>query len=168
MTTPTVAQVVADLDRLGPLVSFPWHPQQQYALAISTDVGVVIGGTQSGKTAVGGGIVSRLARREGPIYRRLRNPDTRPLKIWVAPQTLEKFKSNWERRLLSEAFQGMEVEYTQSPFPVFRWHDGVTRRLAEGKSPEIAAGLRDELWCKSHDQGPFAFESDVVDLVLFD
>lgn len=122
----------------------------------------------SGKTSVAVGIVSRLVRREGPIYRRLRKVDQRPLKIWVAPQTLEKFKSNWERRLLSEAFQGIEVDYTQSPFPVFRWHDGVTRKLAEGKTPEVAAGLRNELWCKSHDQGPFAFESDVVDLVLFD
>ena len=164
----TVAQVLSDLDRMGPLVSFPWHKQQQFALSMSTDVGVVLGGSQAGKTTVGMGIVSRLIRREGPVYRRLRNPDTRPLKIWVAPQTLEKFKSNWERRLLTHAFQGVEVDYTQSPYPVFRWHDAVTRKLAEGQPPALAAGLRNELWCKSHDQGHLSFESDVVDLVLFD
>lgn len=166
--TADLASLDADLARLGPLTTFPWHTNQQFALASATDVVVVLGGNQSGKTTVGVGITSRLIRREGPIYRRLRNPHQRPLKIWVAPQTLEKFKSNWERKLLHDAFAGVEVDYTQSPFPVFRWHDAVTLKLAEGKSAEDAAALRNELWCKSHDQGFLAFESDVVDLVLFD
>ena len=172
VTTPTIAQVLSDLDRMGPLVSFPWHKQQQYALAASTDVIVVLGGTQSGKTQVGCGILGRLIRREGPIYRRLQKSekpvDGRAMKIWVAPQTLDKFKSNWEQRLLTEAFAGIEVDYTQSPHSVFRWHDAVTRKLAEGKSPEVAASLRNELWARSQDQGFRAFESDVVDATLFD
>lgn len=166
--TVDLATLDSDLKRLGPVATFPWHTNQQFALASATDVVVVLGGNQSGKTTVGVGIVSRLIRREGPIYRRLRNADRRALKIWVAPQTLEKFKSNWERRLLHEAFAGIEVDYTQSPFPVFRWHDAVTRTLAEGQPPEIADKMRNELWCKSHDQGFLSFESDVVDLVLFD
>lgn len=153
----------ADLQRLGPLVSYPWHIQQQFALAASTDVVVVGGGTQSGKSQCGSGIVSRLVRREGPIYRRLLNSgkpiDRRAMKIWVAPQTLDKFKSNWESRLLHEVFAGMEYHYTQSPFPVIRWHDEVTTRL--NLPPN-------EVWSRSHDQGFLAFESDVVDLVLFD
>lgn len=153
----------ADLQKLGPLVSYPWHLQQQFALAASTDIVVVGGGTQSGKTQVGSGILSRVVRREGPIYRRLLtsgNPiDQRPMKLWVAPQTLDKFKSNWEHRLLHEVFAGMEYHYTQSPFPVIRWHDEVTTRL---KLPP------NELWSRSHDQGFLAFESDVVDVVLFD
>ena len=84
----------------------------------------------SGKTQVGMGILGRLVRREGPLYKHLLDPHLRPLKLWVAPQTLEKFKSNWERRLLTDAFAGMEVEYAQSPFPVFRWHDAVTTAIA--------------------------------------
>jgi phage terminase large subunit-like protein len=147
------------IDRLGPLASFPWHTQQQFALASATNVVVVLGGNQSGKSSVGGGIISRLVRREGPIYRRLRNPEGRPLKIWVSPQIFEKYKSNWERRLHDEVFAGMEVthstevRYNQSPQPVFRWKD------------DAGGG---ELWGKSQDQGFLAFESDVVDLVLFD
>lgn len=164
----SLQQLDADLTKLGPLVTFGWHTQQQFALAAATDVVVVLGGNQSGKTTAGIGIAARVIRREGPIYRRLRHPESRPLKLWIAPQTLEKFKSNWEAKLLHDAFAGMEVEYTQSPFPVFRWHDAVTTKLAEGKPKELADRLRNELWCKSHDQGFLAFESDVVDLVLFD
>ncbi len=91
MSDPTEGQ--------GPLVSFPWHEQQLYAMASATNVVVVLGGNQSGKSTVGGGIVSRLVRREGPVYRRLRKPEGRPLKIWVSPHTFEKYKSNWETRL---------------------------------------------------------------------
>ena len=114
----------------------------------------------SGKTTAGAGVVSRLVRREGPIYRRLRNPESRPLKIWVSPQSFEKYKSNWERRLHDEVFAGLdithhvEVGYKQTPVPVFTWDDG----CAEGN----------QLWGKSQDQGFLAFESDVVDLIVFD
>ena len=114
----------------------------------------------SGKTTAGAGVVSRLVRREGPIYRRLRNPESRPLKIWVSPQSFEKYKSNWERRLHDEVFAGLdithhvEVGYRQTPVPVFTWDDG----CAEGN----------QLWGKSQDQGFLAFESDVVDLIVFD
>ena len=149
-----------DVERMGPLASFPWHKQQLYALASATNVVVVLGGNQSGKTTVGGGIASRLVRREGPIYRRLRNPENRPLKIWVSPQSFEKYTSNWERRLKDEVFADMEhthhVDYTyrQSPSPVFKWDDA----FADGN----------ELWGKSQDQGFMAFESDKVDLIIFD
>lgn len=160
MTAADLEQVSKDIAKLGPLIDFPWHTQQQFALASATNVICVLGGNQSGKSTVGAGIISRLVRREGPIYRRLRNPENRPLKIWVSPQTFEKYKSNWERRLLDEVFVGMdvtfgiEVGYTKSPQPVFRWDDA----CAEGN----------ELWGKSQDQGFMAFESDVVDLVVFD
>ena len=142
-----------EIEAKGPLASFPWHTQQQLALASATNVVVVLGGNQSGKSTVGNGAVSRLVRREGPIYRRLRNPEGRRLKIWVSPQTLEKFKSNWEKRLLNEVFAGMDFRYVQSPHTVFTWED------------EHGGG---ELWAKSHDQGFMSFESDVVDLVVFD
>lgn len=147
------------IERTGPLTSFPWHAQQKFALASATNVVVVLGGNQSGKTTVGAGIVSRLVRREGPIYRRLRNPADRPLRIWVSPQSFEKYSSNWERRLRDEVFAGMDVThhvdvtYKQSPTPVFTWDDGV-----EGN----------QLWGKSQDQGFLAFESDKVDLIIFD
>ena len=150
---------VRAVERMGPLGTFPWHEKQQFALASATNVVVVLGGNQSGKTTVGGGAVSRLVRREGPVYRRLRNPEGRPLKIWVSPQTFEKYKSNWERRLHDEVFAGMdvthsiEVDYRQSPSPVFSWDD------------EYGGG---ELWGKSQDQGFLAFESDKVDMIVFD
>jgi phage terminase large subunit-like protein len=114
----------------------------------------------SGKTEVAAGVVSRLVRREGPIYRRLRNPDGRPLKIWISPQSFEKYKSNWERRLRERVFGGMDVthhvdvDYVQSPTPVFTWDDD----CAEGNT----------LYGKSQDQGFLAFESDKVDLIVFD
>ena len=152
MSDPTEGQ--------GPLVSFPWHEQQLYAMASATNVVVVLGGNQSGKSTVGGGIVSRLVRREGPVYRRLRKPEGRPLKIWVSPHTFEKYKSNWETRLREEVFTGdreanesVDHKYTQAPSPVFKWDD------------EHGGG---ELWGKSQDQGFLAFESDKVDLVIFD
>jgi phage terminase large subunit-like protein len=160
MTTPT-DQVAQDLDAfnraiddLGPYGSFPYHRQQQFALAAYTDNVMVLGGNQSGKTTVGLGIVSRLIRREGPIYRRLRSPDTRPLKIWISPNLHEKWESNWEDRLLHQAFAGIPHHYVQSPHPVVSWDDA----YADGNT----------LWGKSQEQGFMAFESDEVDLVLFD
>lgn len=158
--SPAEAQQLArDLDYLGLLVNFPWHTQQQFALASATDVVVVLGGNQSGKTQTGLGVNSRLVRREGPIYRRLKDPETRPLKLWVSPQTFEKYKSNWEPRLIGQVFHGLEYDYVQSPQPVFRWHDQVTRAL--GLPPN-------ELWGKAQEQGFMAFESDVVDLITLD
>ena len=152
--------VEGSIERMGPLGSFPWHTQQQFGLASATNVVVVLGGNQSGKTTVGAGIIGRLVRREGPIYRRLRKPDDRPLKIWVSPQSFEKYSSNWERRLREEVFADMnvthrvDVTYKQSPTPVFSWDD----RHASGN----------QLWGKSQDQGFLAFESDKVDLIVFD
>jgi phage terminase large subunit-like protein len=148
------------IECMGPLGSFPWHTQQQFALASATNVVVVLGGNQSGKSTAGAGVVSRLVRREGPIYRRLRNPENRPLKIWVSPQSFEKYKSNWEMRLHDDVFDGMDVThgiemgYKQTPVPVFTWDDS----CAGGNS----------LYGKSQDQGFLAFESDVVDLIVFD
>jgi hypothetical protein len=89
-----------ELQALGPAAEFGWHTQQEYALRAATDIILVVGGNRSGKSQVGVGICSRLVRREGPIYRRLRNPKGRALTIWVAPQTDEKAKSLWEPRLL--------------------------------------------------------------------
>lgn len=152
--TYTVEQLDKDLARLGPLASFPWHTQQQFALASATNTVVVLGGNQSGKTTCAAGIVARLVRREGPIYRRLRNPGNRPLRIWVSPQTFEKYESRWESLIRETVFQGMEVGYKQTPHPTFTWDDS----CAKGN----------ELWGKSQDQGFLAFESDVVDLIVFD
>lgn len=108
----------------------------------------------SGKTQSGLGILSRLVRREGPIYRRLRNPEARPLKIWVSPQTLEKYLSVWEPRLVDQVFRGIACKYVQSPHHVFTWDDA----CAKGNT----------LWAKSQEQGFMAFESDEVDLCVFD
>lgn len=155
MTAPmTVAEVGAALDRLGPLASFPWHRQQQRALASATDTIIILGGSGAGKSSVGMGMLARLMRREGPIYRRLRNADTRPLKIWVAPLTGEKAQSVWEPLLRTEAFAGMTFSYVQSPHRVFTWADHVS--------------TENTLWVKSQEQGLLAFESDEVDAVLFD
>lgn len=156
---PQVQQLVRDLDYLGLLVNFPWHQQQRFALAAATNVVAVLGGNQSGKTQSGMGIASRLVRREGPIYRRLKDPETRPLKLWVAPQTLEKYQSNWEPRLVGQVFHGLEYDYVRSDPPVFRWHDALTKRM--GLAPN-------ELWGKAQKQGFMAFESDVVDAIIFD
>ena len=140
------------LERLGPVASFPWHTQQMFALRAATDKILVVGGNRSGKSTVGEGIVSWLARRDGPVYRRLLNPEGRKLRIWVAPQTDEKAKSLWEPRLL-KSLAGLGVKYTQAPHRVFRWDDA------------LGGG---ELWLKSQEQGFLAFESDDVDCVLFD
>lgn len=154
LTPEELALLTRGLDYLGILVSFPWHTQQLYALASATNVVCIFGGNQSGKTQSGMGIVSRLIRREGPIYRRLKDPANRPLKIWVSPQTLEKYTSNWEPRLIGQVFAGLDYKYTQSPHHVFTWDDG----CAKGNT----------LWAKSQEQGFMAFESDAVDLVVFD
>ena len=154
-----MTEVEAVIDRRGSLGDFPWHTQQQFALASATNVVVVLGGNQSGKTEVGAGIVSRLVRREGPVYRRLQKPEGRALKIWVSPQSFEKYKSNWERRLHERVFAGMdithhvEVDYKQTPIPVFSWDD------------DHGGG---SVWGKSQEAGFLAFESDVVDLIVFD
>jgi phage terminase large subunit-like protein len=148
------------IERYGPLADFPWHEQQKFTLSSATNNVLCIGGNQSGKSMAGVGAVSRVVRREGPVYRRLRNPEGRPLKIWVSPQSFEKYKSNWERRLVDIVFGGMDVThdvrvgYRQTPTPVFTWDD------------DCATG--NELWGKSQDQGFMAFESDVVDLIVFD
>jgi phage terminase large subunit-like protein len=101
---------------------------------------------------VGEGVLSRLVRREGPIYKRLRKAQGRSLKLWVAPQTDEKAKSLWEPRLL-KMFEGMDVRYVQAPHRMFEWKD------------EQGGG---SLWLKSQEQGFLSFESDDVDFVLFD
>lgn len=163
--TPDLAQLTADLLSLGPLVTVNWHPQQRAALASATDVVMVGGGSRSGKSTTLMGIISRLIRREGPVYRRLKaahakhpdvipDPDTRPLKLWIAPKTGEKAQSVWEPLLREQAFKGMAFTYVQSPHRVFTWADGVSKE--------------NTLWLKSQDQGLLAFESDDVDLVGFD
>lgn len=149
----TAKDLAAELAYFGPLLSFPWHPQQWAALSAGTDTVMILGGSQGGKTQSGVGIVSRLVRREGPVYRRLRNPEGRRLKIWVAPQTLEKYESNWEARLRDSVFGGLKAKYVQTPYPLWTLEDG-------------HGGV--EVWAKSQDQGFLAFESDVVDLVVFD
>lgn len=152
MTAAQAAKIEAQLKKLGPLVNFPWHLQQEVVLRAATDVIVALGGNRSGKSQVALGAAARLVRREGPIYQRLRNPK-RPLKIWVAPQNLEKFRSVWETRLIRDCFDGMDFHYTRAPFPVITWQD------------EFGGG---ELWGKSQTQGFMAFESDEVDLCIFD
>ena len=153
-------ELAAPIERMGPLGTFPWHKQQRLALASATNVVAILGGNQSGKTTVAAGVVARLVRREGPVYRRLRDPETRPLRIWVSPQLFEKYTSNWERRLKEEVFAGMDVThnvettYRQSPTPIFTWDDDCARE--------------NQLYGKSQDQGFLAFESDKVDLIVFD
>lgn len=151
MTAALVERFTEGVEQLWwPLTS--WHPQQRLALHACTDVVMVCGGNQSGKSRVGAGIVGRLIRREGPVYARLRNKE-RPLKIWIAPLTLEKWKSNWESRMLTDVCVGLGVEYVQSPHPVITWQD------------EFGGGT---IWAKSQDQGFLAFESDPVDLIVLD
>lgn len=154
LTPVELAELTRGLDYLGILVSFPWHRQQQFALAAATNTVVILGGNRSGKSQSGLGIVSRLVRREGPIYRRLKDPESRPLKIWVSPQTLEKYLSLWEPRLIGQVFNGLRFTYKQSPQHVFTWDDS----CAKGNT----------LWAKSQEQGFMAFESDEVDLCVFD
>lgn len=165
MTPEEMLLLQQELDRLGPAASFPWHTQQEYALRAATDIVSVNGGNQSGKSKSGLGAVSRLVRREGPVYQRLRNPVGRKLKIWVAPKTDEKFKSVWEPRLLDFVFAGFEqvfgstklqpgqFKYRQHPHPIFEWMD------------DQGGG---EVWGKAQKQGFMAFESDAVDLCVFD
>lgn len=100
---------------LGPLATFPWHEQQVAALSAASDVVCVLGGSRSGKTSVAAGIVARLVRREGPIYRRLRDADRRPLRIWIAPQLTEKWRSNWEDRLIGEVFANIAYRLQSEP-----------------------------------------------------
>lgn len=107
----------------------------------------------SGKTQAGRGIIARLVRREGPIYQRLRNPRGRRLKVWVAPLTGEKWRSNWEQSLLGEVLVGLGATYVQSPHPVITGQDRY-------------GGW--EIWGKSQDQGYRAFEGDPVDLIIVD
>lgn len=155
MSEPSREELLAlheRLQRLGSIATFPWHTQQKYALRAATDTIAVIGGNRSGKSKVGEGIIAWCARRDGPIYRRLLDPEGRPLKIWVAPQTDEKAKSLWEPRLI-KAFEGLNARYIQSPHRVFKWDDG-------------RGGV--EVWLKSQEQGFISFESDDVDVVLFD
>jgi phage terminase large subunit-like protein len=151
MTAPTTVRRV-DVQRKQWYSTFEWHPQQSIGLDARTDIIMVLGGSQSGKSTLGAGIASRVIRRDGPIYTRLRNPH-RPLKIWVAPLTLEKWRSNWESRLLTDVFAGLGASYTQSPHPVISWRDEYGEN---------------QLWGKSQDQGFMAFESDTVDLIVLD
>ena len=83
----------------------------------------------------------------------MRKPKGRELKIWVAPLTGEKYRSLWEPRLRQQAFAGMEFTHRQAPEDVFRWKD------------KYGGG---SLWGKSAEQGVMSFESDDVDLCVFD
>ena len=154
MTAPTDEWIDQRVQAVGPFATFPWHLQQSFALASATDTIVVLGGTQGGKSSVGMGMLSRLIRREGPIYDRLLGADARPLKLWVAPKTGEKAESVWEPLLRTEAFRGLQYTYKATPWRVFTWADAVSDE--------------NTLWIKSQDQGLLAFESDKVDCVLFD
>ena len=158
MSPEQMSAMLEFIGRAGPIASFPWHNQQLAALEAATNTVIVLGGNQSGKTTAGAGIMANLVRRQGPIYRRLRNPD-RPLKLWIAPQSFEKVESNWLPVLNEMVFGGMESKYSIDssfkgrPVPVFTWED------------DHGGGT---LWCKTQDQGYLKFESDVVDCVLFD
>lgn len=72
----------------------------------------------------------------------------------MSPQLHEKYLSNWEERLRTQVFAGIPHHYVESPHPCFTWDDA----CAKGNT----------LWGKSQEQGYLAFESDAVDLVLFD
>lgn len=147
----TVEQFESGLKRLWyPL--FPWHPQQIVGLKAHTDIVMILGGSRSGKTRLSQGIIGRVIRREGPVYQRLANRE-RPLKVWVAPQTLEKWRSNWESVMLTDVFAGLGATYVQTPHPVITWRDEYGEN---------------QLWSKSQDQGFMAFESDTVDLIVLD
>lgn len=148
-----LATLHAALDRAMPVYGFPWHDKQLAALAASPDVLCIPAGNRGGKTEVAAGIVGLLVRREGPIYARLHKPEGRPLKIWVAPQTLEKYTSNWDARLEERVFKGIKHGSKTSPWVIWEWED------------EHGGGT---LWGKSQDQGWRSFESDDVDLVVFD
>lgn len=148
-----LAAIHATLDKWAPVLSFPWHDKQLTALTEAPDVLCIPAGNRGGKTEVAAGIVGLLVRRQGPIYQRLKAPEGRPLKIWVAPQTLEKYTSNWDTRLGARVFAGIKHSSVSSPWVIWTWED------------EHGGG---EVWGKSQDQGWRAFESDDVDLVVFD
>lgn len=141
------------LEQAGLAATFPWHVKQEFAMRAATDVIVLLGGNRSGKSQGALGIISRFIRREGPLYSRIRKPKGRELKVWVAPLTGEKYRSLWEPRLRTQAFLGMEYHHKKAPEDVFAWKD------------KQGGGT---LWGKSAEQGPMAFESDDVDLCVFD
>ena len=146
-------QLQQHLDSAGLAASFPWHVKQESGMRAATDIIVLLGGNRSGKSMGGLGIISRFIRREGPVYQRLRRPKGRELKVWVAPLTGEKYRSLWEPRLRTMAFAGLEFHHKKAPEDVFVWQD----KQGGGS-----------LWGKSAEQGPMAFESDDVDLCVFD
>lgn len=143
-----------ELTAAGPLATFPWHRGQIVALSLATDTVVILGGSRSGKTQAALGIIHQLVRRGGPIYRRLRNPHNRPLTIWCCPQQHEKFLSLWEPRLREDVFAGIPFQYVESPKPCYTWDDG----MAKGNT----------LRAKSQEESFLSFESDAVDLCVFD
>lgn len=147
---PSLTDAIA---RLGPTLTFPWHDQQLAALRSDADVLLLLGGNRSGKSRGLAGVLGRVVRREGPIYRRLAGAATRPLKLWVAPQTAEKAESIWDP-YVREVLAGMEYHDVRSPQRVFTWADSVSDR--------------NTIWIKSQEQGFMAFESDSVDVVAFD
>src|SRR5437016_11831723 len=113
--TAELAVVQQTLNDVGPLGAFPYHEQQLFALGLATNTVVVAGGNQSGKTTIGLGIVSQLVRRGGPIYDRLVRPVGRRLKIWVSPNLHEKYRSNWEHRLIHDVLADIPHHYVETP-----------------------------------------------------
>ncbi len=154
-----------------PAAYFDFHPQQIQAKSLNARVVMVLGGTQSGKSTTAKSVIADIVRRRSVLNQRLMIDTAtgkptrdlwRPLTIWAATPTGEKFRLDW-----SEPAHGESLEY---------WLGDTF--LEKKLSPDLYYKTRvqapngqlveDKIIAKSYDQGYLSFESSVVDIIVFD
>lgn len=159
-----VSLALKHLTRDDPARYFPAHEQQRKARASVADITLLLGGNRAGKSATAKLIIADVVRRRSPINERLTwdeetqghtRPVDRPLTIWVATPTLEKFRRDWLHPADPEESLGHMLGDAYAD-------------LDENPDIVLHTKFGDHIIAKSYDQGYLSFESSSVDLVILD
>jgi phage terminase large subunit-like protein len=160
-----VKDAMRSLEAPDPGLHFPVHDQQDYFRThCDYDINIMEGGNRSGKSVNEKIILADVGRRRSPINDRLCvDPETglairsrnRPLEMWVATPSLEKFRNDWLD--------------TKDPRDSIKAYLGdMLQRVDEHPDIVLRTTLGDKILAKSYEQGYMSFESSDVDVIFLD
>lgn len=160
-----VKEAMRGLESPDPGLFFPVHDQQDYFRKNCVyDINIMQGGNRSGKSVEEKIILADVVRRRSPINDRLCiDPETglairsrnRPLEIWVATPSLEKFRNDWLD--------------TKDPRDSIKAYLGDTLdRVDEHPDIIVRTKKKDKVLAKSYEQGWLSFESSSCDVIFLD
>lgn len=156
---------------------FPWHTQQEQIFELpklvldqGREVRIImaIGGNGSGKSKVGGGLISKIIRREHPLFYQFKTVDRLtgeirnkrkedPIRIWAVPPTGEKLRQD-----IWDPLDGLGLPAWVGPDLMA---DGYPKTHPDYV---IKTKYNDEIFGKTQEQSLLTFEASEVDIIWFD